>query len=102
MPGWAYRYVLWPTNPHTRCPSRIHRAADGRATSGASCRRFWAMAARTNSSRTPRGPRSRSRLSLSMCFKCANRISIFQVVFTDEPSVTRIVWLFSFVRGTVG
>ena len=57
------------------------------------------MAARTNSSRTPRGPRSRSRLSLSMCFKCANRISIFQVVFTDEPSVTRIVWLFSFVRG---
>jgi hypothetical protein len=26
----------------------------------------------------------------------------FQVVFTDESSVTRIVWLFSFVLATVG
>ena len=37
--------------------------------------------------RHPAGPRSRSRLSLSMRFKCANCISIFQVVFTDEPTV---------------
>ena len=35
------------------------------------------MAARTNSSWAPRGPRSRSRPSLRMRFKCANRISIF-------------------------
>src|SRR5690349_475883 len=35
------------------------------------------MAARTNSSWAPRGPRRRSRPSLRMRFKCANRISIF-------------------------
>ena len=35
------------------------------------------MAARTNSSWAPRGPRSRSRPSFRMRFKCANRISIF-------------------------
>ena len=35
------------------------------------------MAARTNSSWAPRGPRSRSRPSLRMRFKCANRILIF-------------------------
>src|SRR6476660_1780665 len=52
-------------------------AGGGRATSDASRRRFWAIAARTNSSWAPRGPRSRSRPSLRMRFKCANRISIF-------------------------
>ena len=57
----------------------MHRASagGGRATSDASRRRFWAMAARTNSSWAPRGPRSLSRPSLRMRFKCANRISIF-------------------------
>jgi hypothetical protein len=35
------------------------------------------MAARTNSSCAPRGPRSRSLSSRRMRFKCANRISIF-------------------------
>jgi hypothetical protein len=35
------------------------------------------MAARTNSSWAPRGPRSRSRPSFRMRFRCANRISIF-------------------------
>ena len=56
----------------------IHSAAagGGRATSDASRRRFWAIAARTNSSWAPRGPRSRSRPSLRIRFKCANRISI--------------------------
>jgi hypothetical protein len=57
----------------------MHRtwASGGRATSATSRRRFWAMAARTNSSWAPRGPRSRSRPSFRMRFKCANRISIF-------------------------
>jgi hypothetical protein len=38
---------------------------------------FWAMAARTNPSWAPRGPRSRSRPSLRMRSRCANRISTF-------------------------
>src|SRR5580692_5537085 len=44
----------------------VHRTGygGGRATSDASRRKFWAMAARTNSSWAPRGPRSRSRPSL--------------------------------------
>jgi hypothetical protein len=47
------------------------------------------MAARTNSSWAPRGPRSRSRPSLRMRFKCANRISIFLRSRRDcsKPSV---------------
>jgi hypothetical protein len=52
-------------------------AGGGRATSDASRRKFWAMAARTNSSWAPCGPRSRSRPSFRMRFKCANRILIF-------------------------
>jgi hypothetical protein len=56
---------------------RWTRYGGGRATRDASRRRFWAMAARTNSSWAPRGPRSRSRPSRRMRFKCANRISIF-------------------------
>ena len=43
----------------------------------ASLRRFWAVAARRNSSRAPFGPRSRSRSSLRMRLRCANSISIF-------------------------
>ncbi len=69
----------------------MHRArvGGGRATSDASRRRFLAMAARTNSSWAPRGPRSRSRPSLRMRFKCANRISIFLRSCRDrsKPSV---------------
>ena len=47
------------------------------------------MAARTNSSWAPRGPRSRSRPSFRMRFKCANRISIFFRSCRDcsKPSV---------------
>ena len=84
-------------DPQTPTPSTqllryaIHRASagGGRATSDASRRRFWAMAARTNSSWTPRGPRSRSRPSFRMRFKCANRISIFLRSRRDcsKPSV---------------
>jgi hypothetical protein len=69
----------------------MHRASagGGRATSDASRRRFWAMAARTNASWAPRGPRSRSRPSFRMRFKCANRISIFLLSRRDcsKPSV---------------
>src|ERR1700733_12960136 len=51
--------------------------------------KFWAMAARTNLFWAPRGPRSRSRPSLRMRFKCANRISIFLRSRCDcsKPSV---------------
>jgi hypothetical protein len=43
----------------------------------ASFRRFWAVAARRNSLRTPFGPRSRSRSSLRMRLRWANSISTF-------------------------
>jgi len=43
----------------------------------ASFRRFWAVAARRNSSRAPFGPRSRSRSSLRMRLRWANNISTF-------------------------
>src|SRR2546430_4169332 len=54
-----------------------HTAANGggRATRLTSLQRFWAMAASVNSSCAPRGPRSLSRLSLKMRFKCAKNIS---------------------------
>ncbi len=39
----------------------------------ASLRRFWAVAARRNSSRAPFGPRSRSRSSLRMRLRCAEQ-----------------------------
>src|SRR5258707_9917912 len=54
-----------------------HIAANGggRATRLTSLQRFWAMAASVNSSCAPRGPRSLSRLSLKIRFKCANNIS---------------------------
>jgi hypothetical protein len=39
-------------------------------------RRFWAVAARRNSSRAPFGPRRRSRSSFRMRLRCANSISI--------------------------
>jgi hypothetical protein len=49
-----------------------HMAAfgGGRATSFASRRRFWAMAASVNSSCAPRGPRNRRRPSLRMRLRC--------------------------------
>ena len=43
----------------------------------ASLRRFWAAAARWNSSRAPFGPRNRSRSSRRMRLRCANSISTF-------------------------
>ena len=43
----------------------------------ASLRRFWAVAARWNSSRAPFGPRNRSRSSFKMRLRWANSISPF-------------------------
>ena len=43
----------------------------------ASFRRFWAVAARRNSSRAPKGPLSLRRSRRRMRFRCANSISIF-------------------------
>src|SRR5438552_7148607 len=59
------------TNAH----ATTHTAANGggRATSLASLQRFWAIAASVNSSCAPQGPRSLSRLSLKMRFKCAKQ-----------------------------
>src|SRR5947208_16311677 len=54
-----------------------HTAANGggRATRLTSLQRFWAMAASVNSSCARRGPRSLSRLSLKIGFKCVDNIS---------------------------
>jgi hypothetical protein len=41
-----------------------------------SCERFWAVAARMNSSRAPLGPRKRRRSSLRMRLRCADSISL--------------------------
>jgi hypothetical protein len=49
----------------------------GTGISLASLRRFWAVAARWNSSRAPFGPRNRNRSSFRMRFRCANSISTF-------------------------
>ena len=51
----------------------------------ASLRRFWAVAARRNSSRAPFGPRSRSRSSFRMRLRWANSISTF---FRSRREVT--------------
>src|SRR5271154_7040664 len=61
------------------------------------------MAARTNSSWAPRGPRSRSRPSFRMRFKCANRISIFLRSRCDcsKPSNARLA-LRGLLLGSVG
>ena len=52
-------------------------ARSGTGISFAIFRRFWAVAARRNSSRAPFGPRSRSRPSLRKRLRCANSISTF-------------------------
>ncbi len=55
----------------------------GMGMSFASFLRFWAVAARWNSSRAPDGPRNRSRSRRKMRFKCANSISTFFRRFRD-------------------
>ena len=57
-----------------------HACSGGRAVGGlsfASFRRFWAAAARRNSSRAPHGPRKRSRPSFRMRLRWAKSISTF-------------------------
>lgn len=66
---------------------RPHAARGGAPTgiSFAIFLRFWAVAARRNSSRAPHGPRSLKRSSLRMRFRCANSISTF---FRSRREVT--------------
>ena len=68
--------ALTPSTQLLRYAIHRARAGGGRATSDASRRRFWAMAARTNSSWAPRGPRSRSRPSFRMGFKCEPHLDL--------------------------
>ena len=70
------RRLASPTQPLLDAHATQVAASGGaRATSLASLQRFWAIAASVNSSCAPQGPRSLSRLSLKMRFKCANSIS---------------------------
>src|SRR5215468_11274751 len=64
-------------------------------------RRFWAVAARMNSSRAPFGPLSRKRSSLRMRLRCANSISIFlrsrrEVRPSHDPAIWRTMSFVAF------
>src|SRR5215207_9028598 len=61
----------------SRSPEAHARAGVSVGTSLASLRRFWAVAARWNSSLAPFGPRSLRRSSFRMRLRCANSISTF-------------------------
>ena len=62
---------------HSEAVPPCHPAAGTIGLSLANFRRFWAVAARVNSSWTPHGPRNRSRPSPRMRLRCANSISTF-------------------------
>ena len=62
---------------HSEAVPPCHPAAGTIGLSFANFRRFWAVAARVNSSWTPHGPRNRSRPSPRMRLRCANSISTF-------------------------
>src|SRR3954470_9129973 len=62
----------------------------------ASLRRFWAVAARWNSSRAPFGPRNRSRSSFRMRLRWANSISTFlrwqrEVLYASVLAISRAI-----------
>jgi len=57
--------------------SQVASLGAGTGINLASFRRFWAVAARWNSSRAPFGPRNRNRSSFRMRLRWANSISIF-------------------------
>src|SRR5436190_24138446 len=59
----------------TGASPQIAEVGAGTGISIASLRRFWAVAARWNSSRAPFGPRNRSRSSFKMRLRWANSIS---------------------------
>src|SRR6266576_1395745 len=61
----------------TGASPQIAEVGAGTGISIASLRRFWAVAARWNSSRAPFGPRNRSRSSFKMRLRWANSISTF-------------------------
>lgn len=56
---------------------QIAGVSAGAGISLASLRRFWAVAARWNSSRAPFGPHNRTRSGFRMRLRWANSISIF-------------------------
>ena len=74
--------TAWPRGPAALTPRHydayaMHTVAagGGRATNLVSRRKFWAMAARVNSSWAPRGPRNRRRPSVRIRLRWANSIS---------------------------
>ena len=64
-------------SPVSAASPQVAAIGDGLGISLASLRRFWAVAARWNSSRAPFGPRNRSRSSFRMRLRWANSISTF-------------------------
>ena len=64
-------------SPVSAASPQVAAIGDGIGISLASLRRFWAVAARWNSSRAPFGPRNRSRSSFRMRLRWANSISTF-------------------------
>ena len=64
-------------SPVSAASPQVAAIGDGTGSSMASLRRFWAVAARWNSSRAPFGPRNRSRSSFRMRLRWANSISTF-------------------------
>lgn len=69
----------------------------GAGRSLASLRRFWAVAARRNSSFAPHGPRSRSLPRPRMRLRCANSISTFFLSFIETAycsvlAISRATW----------
>ncbi len=63
----------------------------------ASLQRFWAVAARRNSSFAPHGPRNRSRPRPRMRLRCANSISTFFLSFIEMSycsvlAMSRAIW----------
>jgi hypothetical protein len=70
--GWRLQMLAAPAD----CAGQAS-AGSLRGISLASFRRFWAVAARRNSSRAPHGPLSRSRSSPRMRLRWAKSISTF-------------------------
>jgi hypothetical protein len=86
---WSGRLTLDFTDARDGYATHAATVGGGRATNLASLRRFCAIAASVNSNWAPHGPRNRSRPSLRIRLRCANRISIFLRSRRDcsKPSV---------------
>ena len=91
-----------------RKPFRCHafRGCCGAGKSFASLRRFWAVAARRNSSFAPQGPRNRSRPRPRMRLRWAKSISTFFLSFIEMSywrvlAMSRATWRASSVSSRV-